>query len=61
MKKRSRIPLKHIDDIINIAKQNINQPRYVLASNLVKINNNAISIKTALDYIKSAKDEGIIP
>lgn len=58
-----RLPEKHIGSIREIAREMGGQPRYALARALVdrlKKSDGSISMKTALDYINAALNEGIL-
>lgn len=57
--KRNRVPQKHADLIVEIARSLGEQPRYALAKEL-KRRVPELSFKTALDYILSAGSEGIL-
>lgn len=57
--KHSRVPKQHIEAIISLARELGQQPRYSLAAALKKTLD-SISMKTALDYINAAADEGLL-
>ena len=59
MSSKKRVPEKHARAIIAIAQSLNGQPRYAIARALVE-SDAGISMKTALDYVNAAVNEGLL-
>ena len=59
---RNRLPKKHVNLIRELARKGLptGMPRYVLAQQLKRELGSDVTLRTALDYINAAANEGIL-